>query len=536
MLRLEVRLPLAGLLAGAAVAVLMEILTTTQVLEPDFSLEFRMLRLLENLIAALLNFLFSSNLRSSPSPQNDDTTSPAADGLLIGRTVATPGDAEAPLRLSWKWLERCVYLCGASGSGKTSLLMVIIDALIGRIVNPPSVAKAPSDRAASLIVVDFRQDLLVRVLMALAKHGRSLAHRTHIFDFARLHELPPFNPLSSQCGLSDPYTRSALVLSVIESLSSSWGTTMQEVGRHALLALAFSNRSLADVSRLFSDPLFRASVLASVPDDLTLAWFAMFNAATPKRQAELSGPFSNKVNHFLVRPEIRKWLGSEHSISFGELLDGDEPVVILIGLSADTLSNPVARLLGGLLLATITNLVLARTAVYETDRKPVRIVVDEFQNICSLPQFPYLLSEGRRYKCACLLAHQYALQLAPELRQAIVGNSAMSAYFQNDAAQAAALAPNVTSDLPSEAIKSMIVSQPQGQCFLLRRGEPTVQLKVAHYHDPSDVTPTMVAAFRTAAYAKIGQPAATPTVTQLPTDTGHAPAMEIEHVSKPDIT
>jgi len=494
-----------------------------------------MIRLLEFLIAAFATWLKARLAPPAKATPNLEPPDRSHDTISIGTTTDAEGLFTVPVQLAHTWLDRPCYIVGGSGGGKTNFVMVLIDYLLARLSADTS-ANGSSARASSLVVIDFRQDLLFRVMMAAVRHGgNELAKRTYIFEFSRLDELFfCFNLLSASCGIGDPYTRSGLLLAIIESLSLSWGTLIQECGRHTLFVLACAGRSLADAPRLLSDASFRASLLRQVDDELTLLWFAQYDAA--KRPQDLSGPFLNKLSHFLTRPEIRRWVSSDQSTSFSEILNGEEGMLILIGLSADTLSEPVARLLGGLLLGAITQVILARTSVPEADRKPVKIICDEFQNICNLPTFPVLLSEGRRYKAAGVYLHQFADQLGT-IRPCVIGNSALHAYFQTDAAQATVLAPNVTSELSALAVKELLVSQPSGHCVLIRRGEPSIRLRVHHYRDPADVTPAMVEAFRQACFAKVrpvpsralSQPAV-PTPPSLTTQES-----EVLHVSRPDI-
>ena len=81
---------------------------------------------------------------------------PLSEFLASGPTYLTPNLRRRP-----------IWLLGASGSGKTNLLMVVLHVVLEEV--------AAGQR--SLVVFDFRGDLLDRVILAMVALGRPAGKR-----------------------------------------------------------------------------------------------------------------------------------------------------------------------------------------------------------------------------------------------------------------------------------------------------------------------------------------------------------------------
>ena len=67
---------------------------------------------------------------------------------------------------------------------------------------------------------------------------------------------------------------------------------------------------------------------------------------------------------------------------------------MLITLAPGTLGEPTARLLGAILTYAVWTAIEARTAVPESARRPVFLVVDELQSLTGLPGASSTCSSG----------------------------------------------------------------------------------------------------------------------------------------------
>src|SRR6185312_11841904 len=88
---------------------------------------------------------------------------------------------------------------------------------------------------------------------------------------------------------------------------SSWGPRVGMLTRVGLLTLARRPGStLLDLPRLYTDPIFRAKVLAGVDDPIGLGpdwqWFEGLSSA---EKSVVTSPLLNKTHVFSSRPAIR---------------------------------------------------------------------------------------------------------------------------------------------------------------------------------------------------------------------------------------
>lgn len=107
--------------------------------------------------------------------------------------------------------------------------------------------------------------------------------------------------------------------------------------------------------------------------------------------------------------------------------------LVIWRLPKGELSEMNAGLIGS---ALITKIWLNIVSKLREDRKPVFLVIDEFQNFAHLETLGDLITEGRKYKIGLLLAHQHTKQVPEKLLGDILGNTATKVIFrvsQNDA-------------------------------------------------------------------------------------------------------
>jgi len=96
-------------------------------------------------------------------------------------------------------------------------------------------------------------------------------------------------------------------------------------------------------------------------------------------------------------------------------------------------------LVGALLVAKIEEAALSRVDLPEKDRRPYRLVVDEFQNYATR-SFEEILSEARKYGLSLVMANQTLAQLEPTLLASVLGNCQVQIYFRSSRHDAETLA------------------------------------------------------------------------------------------------
>ncbi len=86
-------------------------------------------------------------------------------------------------------------------------------------------------------------------------------------------------------------------------------------------------------------------------------------------------------------------------------------------------------MLGSLLVTSLQLAAMSRADIPETDRRPVSLCVDEYQNFAT-ESFATILSEARKYGLALTIANQFVEQMEEATAAAVFGNIGSLIAFQ----------------------------------------------------------------------------------------------------------
>lgn len=445
---------------------------------------------LETLLVSLVNGARDRHERAKPGPSEQV---PADGEVLVGHTRPDTLQIGRGIRpeavcLSTEARRRHLYVLGATGTGKTNLLLRLIE----------------SDLAArrSLCVIDLRGDLVDRILLRLARTetADTIGKRLLLLDLRDQEHVVGFNPL---LGAGETYSRAFHLLGVLRQQAESWGIQLEETLRNSLIALSDAGWSLLEIEPLLSNPAFRASVLAQVTDSYVRAFFARYGEMSEEKQVTWRLPVLNKVTPLLAIPQLRLMFGQRQSFAFGPLLDTEPGRIILVSLAIDRL-HQAAYLVGGLFVSAFQTAIMARQSLPEKLRIPVHFYIDEFETMAT-SQFEAIVAEGRRFGLGLTLSHQNLSQLPASLRDVLLNNVHTQFYFQTGAGDAAILAREIADAQPRDDMRTLLLTQGVGEAFLVRRGEPGARLKVLHSPDPK-VSQEAVQALRAASFAAYARP------------------------------
>jgi len=386
------------------------------------------------------------------------------NSFLLGKEAGSIGaKASTFVRLSLEERRKHLYVLGATGCGKTNLLLRLIDEEIKEKQNA--------------IIIDLRGDLVDRIFNRLASTDESV--KLCLIDLRDDEHIAAFNPLTSP---GDPFTKALHLLEVLRSNAESWGVQLEETLRNCLIVLAQGQCSLLDIERLLEDESFRMVALRSCTDTHVLNFFERYEGFRQERKQSWSQPVLNKVTALLCVPHIRTMLSCSRGIDFGKLMD--EPgQIVLIALAAHRFHG-ASHLLGGLMVSAIQSAAMARASTKEKSRNPVTLFVDEFETMAS-SSFASIIAEGRRFGLSLVLSHQNLSQLDPALRQVIRNNVAIQLFFQTGASDASELASDVTGLGSKEAVREMLLTQPVGHAILARKGQSSLQVITPESADPT---------------------------------------------------
>ncbi|MBM3836015.1 MAG: DUF87 domain-containing protein [Verrucomicrobia bacterium] len=325
-----------------------------------------------------------------------------ASGILLGQNVHH-GQA-LDVRLSPNERVRHVHVVGASGTGKSTLLLNLI--------------RQDIENGQGVGVLDPHGDL-VEDILGLVPPER--VADVVLVDPADAEYSVGFNILSAHSDLEKTLLASDLV-SIFQRLSTSWGDQMGSVLQNAILAFLESNTggTLADMRRFLVDPGYRADFLKTVADpDVVFYWKKTFPQLSGNRSI---GPVLTRLETFLSPKSIRYMVSQPvNRLDFGDILDSGK--IFLAKLSQGQIGRENAFLLGSLLVSKFQQTAMSRQSMAQETRRDYWLYIDEFHNFIT-PSMAEILTGARKYRLGLTLAHQELRQLQrdSEVASAVISN------------------------------------------------------------------------------------------------------------------
>ena len=131
--------------------------------------------------------------------------------------------------------------------------------------------------------------------------------------------------------------------------------------------------------------------------------------------------------------------------------------MLLVNLAKGLIGPEAARLLGSLILASLWQTALGRSAVPPAQRPPVMIYIDEFQDyVAGLPlDMGEVLAQARGLGVGLTLAHQHLGQLDKAVRDGVLTNARSRIVFQTGSADSRALALALGGGLTADDLQSL---------------------------------------------------------------------------------
>jgi hypothetical protein len=298
------------------------------------------------------------------------------------------------------------HVIAPTGAGKSTILAnwLIADVRAGR----------------SAFLIEPKGDLVTEVLSRL---DQDQLKRVRLVEPGIAGPVVGCNPLAGP--RHDAERRADSLLQLFrEVFGSALGPRSSDVLLHALIMAArLPDGTLTDVPVLMTDGGFRRQVLSQVSDPLTIApWAAWFDGLSDLERSRVVMPILNKTRSWTSRSPIRRLLGqADPAIRLDELYT--QPRIILVNLNAGVLGPETTRLLGSLLLGQLRETVQRQAAVPSGQRRPVSVIVDEWQTFSAGMDFADMLATARGMNTGFTLAHQHLSQLSPILRGAVLANS-----------------------------------------------------------------------------------------------------------------
>lgn len=333
----------------------------------------------------------SSSVRSEKL-QRQTSRSKAAPAATTGQRIVlgenTHLGKRIPVGLSLEQRVRHTHVIGASGTGKSTLLLNLIDQDL---------------RAGNGIgVLDPHGDLIDSVLTRIPERR---LQDVVLVDPGDEQYPVGFNIFSAHSDIEKTLLASDLV-SAFRRLSTSWGDQMTSVLGNAVLAILESDRggTLADLRRFLVEADFRKEFLTSVKDpEVIYYWTREFPLLAGRPQASILTRLDSFLRPKLIRHMVCQ---KENRLDFRAIMDSGK--IFLVRLAQGAIGEENAYLLGTFLISKFHQLAMSRQD--SRDRKPYFLYIDEFQNFIT-PSMASVLSGARKYNLGLILAHQEFRQL-----------------------------------------------------------------------------------------------------------------------------
>lgn len=321
-------------------------------------------------------------------------------------------------------------IVGPSGSGKSWLLTNLFagDVAAGHAV----------------VLVDMKGDTAEDALARIAPERRK---DVVVFEPAFDGPLPGLRTFGGS-----PELAADLWLSVFRGLfPENFGVRSQRYLRMGLTTLArtLHDATIAELPRLFQDPMFRRSLVSRLDDPLLVGEWSAFEQLSIGQQSEHLLPALGKVSEVISRKSVRAVLAqSKPRITITEAIKSGK--IVVVSLPPGVIGQPAAQLLGALVIFEVWQAVMAQQAVAAEARRHVGLYIDEPAVLGTLPiPLDTLLETARGMNCGITLAAQSLRQLPERVMRAALTNAATIATFRPSRADAKLLAdelPGLTAD------------------------------------------------------------------------------------------
>ncbi len=359
-------------------------------------------------ISSIYHFPFSNTLSAEDlvKTHSKDLPSPLSlktKNFDITFAKNSFGGSETPIGLSEEERQKHVYIIGATGTGKTTMILSMAENDIQKgkglcIIDPHG------DLAESAIslIPELRKDDLIYFNPDDIKHPIGL----------NLLELSENKDEDEILREKELITESVISLfrKIFSEVWSAHAHRLEYILRNTIqTALCLKDPNIFTVYQLLTDTAFQRNALKSIEDEnLKNFWKNEFNRAGDYQKVKMIGPITSRIGRFLFSPTAKRIMEQTKStINFDEILDSGK--ILICNLSKGKIGEDNSEVLGIMLLTKIQLASLKRARKPQEDRKSFYLYVDEFQNFAT-PSFIQMLSESRKYKVFLTMAEQSTSQ------------------------------------------------------------------------------------------------------------------------------
>lgn len=328
-------------------------------------------------------------------------------GVILGKNQFR--NQETAIKLNPIDRRRHLYIIGQTGTGKSYLLRNLI--------------KQDIDSGAGIGIIDPHGDLVEAILGLIPQHR---INDVVLFDPADTEWPIGLNLLEAITPTDKDFAVSEMIATFQKLfLAEHLGPVFEHSMRNAMLTLMADDvnpGTLADIPRIFTDPVFVRQLLIKVTDPLVRDfWEKEMLKMSDQTKSEMVGYLVSKVGRFVENSMMRNIIGQNRSgIDFNDIMNNGK--ILLVNLSKGRIGEMNSALLGLIITAKLQMAAFKRAEERnEESRRDFYLYMDEFQNFTT-DSIATILAEARKYRLNLILAHQFIGQLTEKIRDAVFGN------------------------------------------------------------------------------------------------------------------
>lgn len=329
-------------------------------------------------------------------------------GRILG--LSTYSGSERPIAMSPKAGSTHVFVGGASGVGKTTLMR--------------NMAKQDMDAGHGVFVLEAKGDLFYDVLDDVP---RNRLDEAVIIDFTNGLFPVGFNLLDQ----GDPRRVIDELVELFQYKYKDNGVWFRELMFHGLMTLAtVKGLTFNDLSPLLSprdaqEKAWADEIMKGVKDRELIKFWQRWNQLKESERAQHAGVVENRIWQIIGRIEPRYLFGqSTSSFQMEDIIRQNK--ILLVNLSG--VPKESAEIVGTLLFNAYWG--AAQRVQVEKENY---VYLDEFQMFADIPAgFDDVLALARKFKLGMVLATQYVERLPQHLSQAIKANARTKIIFQSN--------------------------------------------------------------------------------------------------------
>lgn len=359
-----------------------------------------------------------------------------ADGPRFA--ISNHHDSQRALTYGPRSLPYHAWVIGSTGSGKSTLLLNLIADYMRLGV--------------TVVVLDTKTDLVRDAVELIPEHRVS---DLVLIDPSDTHPVG-LNFLAGAAGDADRLADQMVGTFVRLWGAGAVGPRSQDILRACFQTLAtVPGATLVELPLLLLDEAYRRRVVAKLDDPVVLGpqWGA-FEALSDAERAQHVAPSMNKIRAVLARRPLRDVVGQSTGLDIAEVLSRSS--ILMVSLSKGTIGEDAASLLGSLVLLRLWQVLSARAALPPSERRPVLLVCDEFQDYMAMPlSFGDMLAQARALNVGVVAAHQHLGQLPPPLRSDLRANARSKVCFGLTAQDARVFAEEFSPHLSAADLQAL---------------------------------------------------------------------------------